>query len=67
MKSADKFDDVTFYHSFDSALKAEMNGAEVTLYKSFDEKLNNYEGDFSLESLVSFVDANSVPTILGFD
>jgi len=44
-----------------------MNGAEVSLFKSFDEKFNNYDGDFSLESLVSFIDANSIPTILGFD
>jgi len=44
-----------------------MNGAKVTLYKSFDEKFNNFDEEFTLENLVSFIDANSIPTILGFD
>jgi hypothetical protein len=67
LKSADKFDDITFLHSSEQALKDEMKGAEVTLFKSFDEKVNNYEGDFTLASLIKFIDINSIPTIMGFD
>lgn len=56
-----------FAHTFDETLKAEMNGARVTLFKTFDELRNNYEEDMDLEKLESFVETNSIKTILDFD
>jgi hypothetical protein len=67
LQTADKFDDVTFLHSFNSDLKSELNASELTLFKPFDEKVNHYAGDFSPETLVEFVETNSIPTIMGFD
>lgn len=42
LKVASTFEDVAFAHTFDEALKAEMKGAKVTLFKNFDEERNDY-------------------------
>jgi len=48
-------------------LKSELKGSEITLYKSFDEKINIYNGDFSVSSIEKFVETFSVATIMDFD
>jgi len=44
-----------------------LSASELTLYKSFDELVNLYSGDFSLDSIAEFIETNSIPTIMGFD
>jgi hypothetical protein len=67
LKAAEKFDDIRFVHSFSSELKELLSASELTLYKSFDELVNLYSGDFSLDSIAEFIETNSIPTIMGFD
>ena len=37
------------------------------LYKSFDELVKVYKGDFSLASISNFIESNSIPTLMQFD
>jgi len=56
-----------FAHSFDSNLRSEMNASTVTLFKNFDEKVNSFSGTMDLDLLRTFVDTNSIKTIMDFD
>lgn len=56
-----------FAHSFDSNLRSEMNGSTVTLFKNFDERVNNFSGEMNMDLLRAFVDTNSIKTIMDFD
>jgi protein disulfide-isomerase A1 len=44
-----------------------MKGSKVTLFKNFDEGKNNYDGEMAVEALESFVETNSIKTIMDFD
>lgn len=67
LKVAAAFEDVAFAHSFDEALKAEMKGAKVTLFKNFDEERNDYVEEMDMDQLTQFIEVNSVKTIMDFD
>jgi len=65
LKAADSFDDVNFAHTFDAAMKT--GESHIVLFKDFDEKISNFEGELSKESIVSFIESNYLPTVMGFD
>ena len=65
--AANNFEDIKFMHSFDAGLKAQMNGATVSLFKDFDEGKNDFSAEFTGENLESFIQANSIKTIMFFD
>lgn len=37
------------------------------MYKQFDEKRNDYEGEYTLEALKTFLDSKSFATVMEFD
>jgi len=37
------------------------------IFKKFDERRNNYEGDFTVPELKKFIDAKSFATVMEFD
>jgi len=37
------------------------------IFKQFDEGRNDYEGEFEADSIVDFINKNSVATIMEFD
>ena len=63
------FDDLTFSHVFDKALAKEfgVEGTGVVLFKQFDEGRNDFDGEFTVENVKQFVDANKLRTIMKFD
>lgn len=44
-----------------------MKGSKVTLFKNFDEGKNNFDDEMAVEALESFVETNSIKTIMDFD
>lgn len=58
---------MTFGHTFDESIKSELSASKVTLFKNFDEGKNNYDDEMKLEDLESFVETNSIKTIMDFD
>jgi protein disulfide-isomerase A1 len=66
MKVAQANDALTFVHSHDAALR-EAAGADIVLYKQFDEGHNTYTGDYSVESVKEFINAHRFPTVMPFE
>jgi protein disulfide-isomerase A1 len=65
VKVAQSIEALTFTHSHDTSLN---NGASgVVLFKQFDEGVNHYKGDFSLDSLKKFVADHRYPTVMPFE
>jgi len=67
LKLASAFEEISFAHSFDDALRTSMEASKVTLFKNFDEGRNIFEGEMTLENLENFVEVNSIKTIMEFD
>ncbi len=67
MGLAEQMEEVVFIHSFDPKFKAEMNASIVTIFKSFDDLQNNFDGEFDIEKVADFVTVNSLKTIMDFD
>lgn len=66
IKVGQSFEALTFTHSFDAAL-ATAAGAELVLYKQFDEGSNTYNGDWSVESIKAFINAHRYPVVMPFE
>jgi protein disulfide-isomerase A1 len=64
---AEQMEEVLFIHSFDPKLKTEMKASIVTIFKSFDDLQNNFDGEFDIEKVADFVTVNSLKTIMDFD
>ena len=67
MGLAEQMEEVVFIHSFDPKFKAVMNASIVTIFKSFDDLQNNFDGEFDIEKVADFVTVNSLKTIMDFD
>ncbi len=48
MKIVNEFDYIKFVHSFDEKIKNSLNASTITLFKSFDEKINKMQESFNL-------------------
>jgi protein disulfide-isomerase A1 len=66
VKVAQANDALTFAHSHESTLR-EAAGADVVLYKQFDEGFNTYEGDYSVDSIKSFINTHRYPVVMPFE
>jgi protein disulfide-isomerase A1 len=66
IKVAQAHDALTFAHSHDSSLR-DAAGADIVLYKQFDEGFNKYEGDYSVESIKEFITAHRYPIVMSFE
>lgn len=61
-------DKVLFLHIFGSEAREAHNvRTKAVLFKSFDEKRNNYEAEFTASALEQFINANSNPVVLPFN
>lgn len=61
-------DDLTFAHtSLADAASEFANGAKVVLFKSFDEKRNDFSGELTTDNLNTFIDQNSFPLVMPFN
>lgn len=63
------YDKFAFGHVTDAALATANNSAlgKIALFKPFDEKRNDYEGEISFEPITAFVDAAKLATVMEFD
>lgn len=61
------YDDVAFAHVFNADIKSAENADALVLYKQFDEKRNDFTGDFTAANLKTFVDDHSFPTVMPFN
>lgn len=63
------YDKINFAHVTDAALAAENKSAlgKLVLFKHFDEKRNDYEGEFTVEAIKAFVDQKKLATVMDFD
>jgi len=63
------FDDLAFAHVFSTELRAANKATETNfvLFKQFDEGRNDFTGSATLETLKTFVDKNSFPTVMPFN
>lgn len=61
-------DDVPFgiTTSKEVAAKYSVTAPGVALFKDFDEKRNNFDGDFSADEINTFVSANQLPLVVPF-
>lgn len=60
-------EDVIFVHSFSADLKSHFEAtSSVVLFKNFDEKRNNFDGEFTSDNVKSFVETNMYPTVMEF-
>lgn len=66
VKVAQSIEALTFAHSFDEAL-ATAAGATLVLYKQFDEGFNTYTGDYSVDSIKTFINAHRYPVVMPFE
>merc|ERR1712117_422064 len=44
-----------------------VDGQKVVLFKQFDEGKNEFEGDYEVEALTKFVEANAMPLVVEFN
>jgi hypothetical protein len=57
-----------FVHVFDVALSAHYNAkSHFVLFKSFDDKRVDYEGDWNTEALTMFLNDNKMPLLSEFN
>lgn len=63
------FDKIAFAHSSNADVATANNSAlgKIVLFKNFDEKRNDYEGDFTSEAINAWVNDKKVPTVMEFD
>jgi protein disulfide-isomerase A1 len=63
------YDKFGFAHVTDAALATANNSAigRIALFKPFDEKRNDYEGEIKFEPIRDFVDAAKLATVMEFD
>lgn len=68
-KVAQGVDDVVFGWTSVEELRTVFKAAEnnVVLFKSFDEKRNDFEGELTEAALKTFISRNSLPTLIKFD
>jgi hypothetical protein len=45
------FDDATFAHTHSADLKSHYKAGSLVLFKNFDEKRNDFEGDFTSDNM----------------
>merc|ERR1719259_1596544 len=51
----------------DVASEYSVDGQKVVLFKQFDEGKNEFEGDYEVEALTKFVEANAMPLVVEFN
>jgi len=66
LKVASTTDGVVFGHTFDAGLTAE-HGNRVVLFKQFDEKRNDLDGDFEADAMTKFLEDNRYETVMPFE
>jgi protein disulfide-isomerase A1 len=66
MQAASTTDGVIFGHSFDAAMLAEY-GNKVVLFKQFDEKRNDLDGDFDAAAMTKFLEENRYEIVMPFE
>jgi len=66
VKVASTTEGVVFGHSFNAELNAEY-GAKVVLFKQFDEKRNDLDGEFEAEAMTKFLEDNRYETVMPFE
>jgi len=67
--TAKGFDDVSFLHCTTEECRTQFKASEnsVVIFKKFDEGRNDLTDTFTSDSLKSFIDGNSTPTVMKFD
>jgi len=65
-KVASKDDNAVYAATVSDALKKDVKAPAVTLFKNFDEGVNEFDGEFTEEAIASFVKSNSLPLVLTF-
>merc|ERR1712170_178929 len=50
-----------------AASEYSVDGQKVVLFKQFDEGKNEFEGDYEVEALTKFVEANAMPLVVEFN
>lgn len=67
--TAMNYDKFGFAHVTDAALATANNSSigKLALFKPFDEKRNDYEGEIKFEPITEFVDAAKLATVMEFD
>lgn len=68
-KIAQSLDDVVFGWTSFEEIRTFTSAKEnnVVLYKNFDERRNDFEGELTENNLRSFISRNSLPTLIKFD
>ena len=51
----------------DVASEYSVDGQKVVLFKQFDEGKNEFEGEYEVEALTKFVEANAMPLVVEFN
>ena len=69
VSNAKLFDDVAFAHCHEDACATHFSAesGSVVMFKNFDDGRNNLAPGFTEETFKSFIDSNSVPTVMKFD
>lgn len=68
LEAADLDDDVTYAvtSSADLIKQLESKDGSIVVFKEFDNKRDNYDGEFSAEAITKFVAASSLPLVIEF-
>jgi len=63
------YDRIAFAHSTVEALAKAKDSSlgNLVLFKNFDEKRNDYSGEFTSVAIIAWVDSNKVATVMEFD
>jgi len=69
LKAADSLDDQVFGITSDDAVfaKYEAKDGSIVLFKKFDEGRNELDGDITDETVIGFVNTNSLPLVVDFN
>jgi hypothetical protein len=67
VRVSSEFDDITFVHNFEDSLKGSLQANTVSLFKSFDESQNNFDGELTADALKAFIETHSMKTLMEFD
>lgn len=65
-KVADKDENSVYVATASKELTEGKTTPDVTLFKNFDEGVNEYDGEFTVEDITTFVKANAKPLIMTF-
>jgi len=65
-KVAGKDENAIYVATSSDSLKKDKKTPSITLFKNFDEGQNEFDGEFTEDSITSFVKGNSMPLVLTF-